>query len=60
MWVPRGLLLVRVVSKVEMGESRRERERESNEGWRRSGSVEGCGAEGSRQDARKYPSDKER
>ena len=35
-------------------------ERESNEGWRRSGSVEGCGAEGSRQDARKYPSDKER
>lgn len=28
MWVPRGLLLVRVVSKVEMGESRRERERE--------------------------------
>lgn len=52
--------MVRVVSKVEMGESRRERERESNEGWRRSGSVEGCGAEGSRQDARKYPSDKER
>ena len=35
-------------------------ERESNEGRRRSGSVEGCGAEGSSQDARKYPSDKER